>query len=177
MPTEAKQQVVADLTDRLGRMQMLLIADYRGLTVGEMTELRKAVRDKGGEMIVAKNTLTRLAVRNSGHTQVEEWLKGPTVLTFSYDDIPGIAKTIDDYFKASKKNIKIKGGLLGNSLFQAEELERIAKMPSREQSLAKVLGGVNAPASRIVGALNGVIRNIAYVLKAYSEQGETPAEA
>lgn len=177
MPTQAKEQAVAELTEKMSRMQMLLVADYRGLSVAELAELRKVVRAKGGEVIVAKNTLTRLAARETGNTQLEDFLKGPTALAFSYDDVPGVAKAIDDYFKATKKDIKIKGGVVGTSIIAASDLERVSKMPGRQESIAKVLGGVNAPASRIVGAINSVMRNIAYVLKAHSEQAGSTTEA
>lgn len=170
MTTEAKVQTVSDLTERLNRMQMLIVTDYRGLTVAEMADLRKVVRAKGGEIVVAKNTLTRIAVRETGHSDVEQFLKGPTALAFSYDDIPGVAKALDDYFKATKKDVKVKGGMLGTSPLAAGDLERVSKMATRDQSIAKVLGGVNAPASRILGAINSVMRNIAYVLKAHSEK-------
>ena len=170
MSTPAKIQAVAELTEKLERVELLVVADYRGLTVSEMGDLRKAVREKGGEVIVAKNTLTLIAARNSGREQIEEFLDGPTLLTFSYEDIPGVAKAINDYFKDSKKNISIKGGLLGSQLIRGEQLEQIAKMPTREESIAKIMGGIQAPASRIVGSLNGVMRNIAYILKAYSEK-------
>ena len=175
MPTPAKEQTVAELTERMNRMQMLLVADYRGLSVAELAELRKVVRAKGGEVIVAKNTLTRLAAREAGYTQVEEFLKGPTALTFSYDDVPGVAKAVDDYFKASKKDVKLKGGLVGTSVIQAKDLERVSKMPTRQDSIAKVLGGVNAPASRILGAMNAVMRNIAYILNTHAQSGSTEA--
>ena len=175
MPTPVKEQTVAELTERMNRMQMLLVADYRGLSVAELAELRKVVRAKGGEVIVAKNTLTRLAAREAGYTQVEEFLKGPTALTFSYDDVPGVAKAIDDYFKATKKDVKIKGGMVGTSVIQAGDLERVSKMPTRQDSIAKVLGGVNAPASRILGAMNAVMRNIAYLLNTHSQSGSTEA--
>ncbi len=171
MPTPAKEQAVAELTERIQRAQMMLVADYRGLTVAEISDLRKALREKGGEVIVAKNTLTRLAARNAGRSDIEQYLEGPTALAFSYDDVPGVAKIIDDYFKASKKEIKIKGGMVGTSVIQGKDLERVSKMASRQDSLAKILGGVNAPATRIVGSINAVMRNIAYVLKAHSEQG------
>jgi len=168
MPTQAKVATVAELTDRLNRAQMLLVADYRGLTVAELNELRKKVREKGGEVIIAKNTLTRLAAREAGKTEIEEFLGGPTALAFSYDDIPGVAKAIDDFFKASKKDIKVKGGIVGTSKIT---VERVAKMPTRDESLAKILGGINAPASRIVGGLKGVMRNIAYILGAHAQKG------
>jgi large subunit ribosomal protein L10 len=175
MPTPAKEQTVAELTERMNRMQMLLVADYRGLSVAELAELRKVVRAKGGEVIVAKNTLTRLAAREAGYSQVEEFLKGPTALTFSYDDVPGVAKAVDDYFKATKKDVKLKGGMVGTSVIQAKDLERVSKMPTRQDSIAKVLGGVNAPASRILGAMNAVMRNIAYILNTHSQSGSTEA--
>lgn len=175
MPTPAKEQTVAELTERMNRMQMLLVADYRGLSVAELAELRKVVRAKGGEVIVAKNTLTRLAAREAGYSQVEEFLKGPTALTFSYDDVPGVAKAVDDYFKATKKDVKLKGGMVGTSVIQAKDLERVSKMPTRQDSIAKVLGGVNAPASRILGAMNAVMRNIAYILNTHAQSGSTEA--
>lgn len=176
MPTSAKIATVADLTDRLQRMEMMVIADYRGLTVSEMADLRKAVRAKGGEVIIAKNTLTRIAAQNVGIAdKLEPLLDGPSALAFTYDDIPGFAKAIDDYFKASKKNIQVKGGIVGGNIIQGKDLEQIAKMPTRADSLAKILGGIQAPASRIVGSLNGVMRNIAYILKAHSEKGDAAA--
>lgn len=175
MATEAKIQTVSDLAERLNRMQMMIVADYRGLTVAELSELRKVVREKGGEIVVAKNTLTRIAVRETGHEAVEPLLKGPTALAFSYEDIAGVAKAIDDYFKATKKDVKVKGGLLGTAAIGPGDLDRLAKLPTREQSLSRVLGGVNAPASRLVGAISGVMRNIAYVLKAYSEKTDSAA--
>jgi large subunit ribosomal protein L10 len=172
MPTPIKEQTVAELTDR---MQMLLVADYRGLSVAELADLRKVVRAKGGEVIIAKNTLTRLAAREAGYSQLEEFLKGPTALTFSYDDVPGVAKALDDYFKATKKDVKVKGGMVGTSVIQANDLERVSKMPTRQDSLSKILGGVNAPASRILGAMNAVMRNIAYILNTHSQSGSTEA--
>jgi large subunit ribosomal protein L10 len=175
MPTPIKEQTVAELTERMNRMQMLLVADYRGLSVAELADLRKVVRAKGGEVIIAKNTLTRLAAREAGYSQLDEFLKGPTALTFSYDDVPGVAKAVDDYFKATKKDVKVKGGMVGTSLIQANDLERVSKMATRQDSLAKILGGVNAPASRILGAMNAVMRNIAYILNTHSQSGSTEA--
>jgi large subunit ribosomal protein L10 len=175
MPTPIKEQTVAELTERMNRMQMLLVADYRGLSVADLADLRKVVRAKGGEVIIAKNTLTRLAAREAGYAGLEEFLKGPTALTFSYDDVPGVAKAVDDYFKATKKDVKIKGGMVGTSVIQANDLERVSKMPTRLDSIAKVLGGVNAPASRILGAMNAVMRNIAYILNTHSQSGSTEA--
>ncbi|GIV97313.1 MAG: 50S ribosomal protein L10 [Herpetosiphonaceae bacterium] len=170
MPTERKVETVRELADRLQRMQVAIVTDYRGLSVAEITALRRQLREKGAEFVVAKNTLTRLAAREAGKDGIEPLLEGPTALAIAYDDIPGMAKTLSNFLKESKKDIKVRGGLLGSQLIGPQDLERLATMPTREQSIAKVLGGVQAPASRIVGALNGVMRNIAYILKAYSEK-------
>jgi large subunit ribosomal protein L10 len=178
VPTQEKVETVAQLTDRMKRMQVAMVADYRGLTMAEMTTLRSALRAKGAEFIVAKNTLAVLAARETGSEGLEPLLKGPTALVISYDDIPGMAKAFSDFAKTLRnKELSIRGGLLGNQVLGPGDLERLVSLPTREQSVARVLGGVQAPASRVVGAISGVMRNIAYVLKAYSEQGAQGAEA
>lgn len=179
MPTERKIETLASLTDKMRRMQLTVVADYRGLTVAEITDLRKKLRENGAELIVAKNTLIRLAARETGNESIEPLLEGPTALALSYDDVSKTAKTLLDYFRASRKQISVRGGLLGNAPLPADGLEAVSNLPSREQVLANIVGGVQAPASRIVGVLSGVMRNIAYILRAHSEQtqdaGETPA--
>ena len=177
VPTQEKVETVADLADRMKRMQVAMVADYRGLTMAEMTTLRSARRAKGAEFIVAKNTLAVLAARETGNEGLESLLKGPTALVISYDDVPGMAKAFSDFAKGLRnKELAIRGGLLGTQVLGPNDLERLVSLPTREQSVAKVLGGVQAPASRVVGAISGVMRNIAYVLKAYSEQGAQGGE-
>jgi len=170
MPTQQKVETVQELADRLKRMQVAVVADYRGLTVAEITDLRRALREKGAEFIVAKNTLARLAARETGREAIEPLLKGPTAIAFAYDDIPGMAKALNDFVKGLRRDFPIRGGILGNQVMVSLDLNRLAEMPTREQSIAKVMGSVQSPASRVVGALNGVMRNIAYILRAYSEK-------
>jgi len=176
MPNERKTETLSALTDKMRRQQLTVVADYRGLTVAEITDLRKKLRESGAELIVAKNTLVRIAARETGNESIEPLLEGPTALAFSYDDVAKTAKTLHDYIRASKKPIQVRGGLLGNAPLAADGLEAVSNLPSREQVLANIIGGVNAPASRIVGAMNGVMRNIAFILRAYSEK-EAAGEA
>lgn len=176
MPTERKAETIDSLTDKMQRKQLAVIADYRGLTVAEITDLRKRLRESGADLIVAKNTLVRIAAERTGNEAIMPLLKGPTAMTFAYDDIAKAAKTLNDYIRASKKQIAVRGGLLGNQLMPADGLEAVTRLPSREQVYASILGGVQAPASRIVGTINAVMRNIAYILRARSEQ-EQGAEA
>jgi large subunit ribosomal protein L10 len=180
MPTERKITVLADLTDRLARMQMTVVADYRGLNVAEMTELRRKLQENGAEIMVAKNTLIRMAARAANHEELEPLLAGPTALTLAYDDVARTAKTLDQYLGTNSK-ISIRGGVLGHSPFDADGLKQVASMPSREQLLASILGGVQSPVSGVVGAISGLVSNIAYVVQARIDKlqgdGETAKTA
>lgn len=169
MPNKHNLATVAELKEKLSRAQLLLIGEYRGLSVAEMAELRKAVRPTNAEVVVAKNTLTKIAAQEAGLQELDDLLGGPIALTIAYDDPVATAKALNDYLKNAKKAMPIRGGLLGQTRLRGEDLERVASTPSREQSLARILGGVNAPASRIVGALNGVMRNIAYIMAQVGE--------
>lgn len=174
MPNKQNIAAVEDLKEKLGRSQLTLIGEYRGLTVAEMAELRNAVRKTDAEILVTKNTLTKIAANEIGITGLDEFLGGPVALTLAYGDPVATAKALNDYLKGAKKTMTVRGGLLGATRLGDTDLERVASTPSREQSIARIMGGVNAPASRIVGALNGVMRNIASIL---AQVGEGKANA
>jgi large subunit ribosomal protein L10 len=180
MPTERKITTVANLTEKMSRMQLAVVADYRGLTVAEIGNLRAKLREHGAEMIVAKNTLLRIAARETGHETLETLLQGPTAVTFAYDDVAKVAKALDDYVKSSKK-VTVRGSMLGKNVVPADGLTDIAKMPSREEVLGQIVGGINAPIASLIGVinapvndvagiLNAVVNNVAYVLQARIDQ-------
>lgn len=179
MPTQRKIDTVSELTDKMQRSQLAVVADYRGFTVAELTALRAKLRESGAEMIVAKNTLLRLAARNTGRESIEEFLEGPTAVAFGYDDVSKVAKVLLDASKATPKALTLKGGVLGNSQLRADGIEAVTKLPSREQALAQVAGGIAAPVSGVVGVINAAITNVALVLQARIDQlqpaGETAA--
>lgn len=181
MPNKENLAAVEELKEKLSRSQLTLIGEYRGLTVAEMADLRNAVRKTDAEIIVTKNTLTKIAANEVGITGLDEFLGGPVALTLSYGDPVATAKALNDYLKGAKKAMTVRGGLIGRDRIGGGDLERVASTPSREQSIAKIMGGVNAPASRIVGALNGVMRNIASILAQVGEgkagSGGSTAEA
>jgi large subunit ribosomal protein L10 len=174
MPNKQNIAAVEHLKEKLGRSQLMLIGEYRGLTVAEMAELRNAIRKTDAEVLVTKNTLTKIAANEIGITGLDEFLSGPVALTLGYGDPVATAKALNDYLKGAKKTMTVRGGLLGTTRLGGDDLERVASTPSREQSIARIMGGVNAPASRIVGALNGVMRNIASIL---AQVGEGKANA
>jgi large subunit ribosomal protein L10 len=174
MPTQRKIESVADLSDKLARTQLALVTDYRGLTVAEISDLRKKLRDSGAELIVAKNTLTLRAAKQSGHDALEPLLSGPTALAFAYDDVSKTAKAINDFNKGPKKLV-VRGGMLGNSLLGANVLDQVASLPTRDQVLAQIVGGVSSPVAGVVGVINAAITNVLYTLQARIDQLQ-PAE-
>jgi large subunit ribosomal protein L10 len=175
LPTQRKIESVADLTDKLTRTQFMVVADYRGLTVAEITDLRKRLRESGAELIVAKNTLTLLAAKQTGYDALEPLLAGPTALAIAYNDVSKTAKAINDFNRGPKKLI-VRGGMLGKNLLTSDVLDRVAAMPSREQVLAQIVGGISSPVAGVVGVINAAISNVLYVLQARIDQQQTAAE-
>lgn len=176
MPTQRKIDMVADLVDKLSRTQFTVVADYRGLTVAEISDLRKRLRETNAELIVSKNTLTLIAAKQTGHEVLESLLAGPTALALAYDDVAKTAKAINDFNKGPKKLV-VRGGLLGQSLLAANATDEVAKLPSREQVLAQIVGGVSSPVAGVVGVINAAISNVLYVLQARIDQQQGAAEA
>jgi large subunit ribosomal protein L10 len=177
MPTQRKIDLVAELTDKMQRSQLAVVADYRGFTVAELTALRAKLRDNGAELIVAKNTLLRLAARNTGKQSIEPNLEGPTAVVFAYDNVAKVAKVLLDASKTTPKALTVKGGLLGASPIKADGLDAVTKLPTREQALAQVLGGIAAPLSGVVGVINAAITNVALVVQARIDQLQPAGES
>jgi large subunit ribosomal protein L10 len=176
VPTHRKIDLVGELSEKMERSQLAVIADYRGFTVAELSALRAKLRENGAEMIVAKNTLLRLAARNAGRENIEEFLEGPTAIAFGYDDVSKVAKVLLDASKATPKALKVKGGVLGGSQLKADGLDAVTKLPSREQALAQVVGGIAAPVSGVVGVINAAITNVALVVQARIDQLQPASE-
>lgn len=165
MPTERKIETVANLTEKMSRMQLVIVTDYRGLTVAEMAELRRRLYEHNAELVVAKNTLIRIAARQTGHEQLEPLLEGPTALTIAYDDVARVAKMFNDYLKEMPK-VSIRGGLLGYSFLAADALDQVTKMPSREQVLAQIVGGIQSPLTGLVGVINAPLTGVVGIVGA-----------
>lgn len=180
MPNKKNIAAVATLREKLNRSQLTLVSEYRGLSVADMSALRAALRPVDAEMIVAKNTLTKIAANDLGITSLDEFLGGSVTLTLAYGDPVAAAKALNDYLRAirTRTTIQVRGGIIGTSRILGTDLERVASTPSREQSISRVMGGINAPATRIATALNGVARNIAYILAQVAEgNGQTAGAA
>ena len=169
---EAKKGVVAEIAQKLEKAQGVVLLDYRGLTVGEVTALRKKLREAGVEYRVLKNTLVKLAADQVGIEGLEAYLHGPTAVAFGYDDPVMPAKILADFVKAAKKT-EIKSGLVGKDVISAAGVADLANLPSKEVLVAKLLGTMNAPATRLASVLNGPMRALAIALGAIAEQKQS----
>ncbi|HYP39494.1 MAG TPA: 50S ribosomal protein L10 [Chloroflexia bacterium] len=176
MPTTRKKEIVKDLHGLLSNSQVLVFTDYRGMTVAEISNLRRQLREKGVEYHVTKNTLTTLAANRVGMEGLEQMLDGPTAIAFVGDDIPGGAKVLADFVKTSKV-LTIRGGLAGRMVLNPEQVSDLTKILTREQYIAKMLGSMQSPISSMMNVLNGTIRGFMNVMQAridqLKEQGDT----
>ena len=171
MPTERKAQTIEELAERLRRSPMGVLTDYRGLTVSEITALRRQLREAGGDYVVAKNTLLRIAAEQAGVKGLEPLLEGPTAVAFSDHRLSELAKSLSSYAKTARA-FSIKGGYLEGRAISVQDIERIATLPSREQLLAQLMGSMQAPIAGLVNVLNATLSSIVYVLDARRRQLE-----
>lgn len=171
MAKPEKVAMVQEIQDRLSKTQGAVLTDYRGLTAGEMTVLRKQLRDAGVEFKVLKNTLVILAAQELGLEDLVPVLNGPTAFAFGYDDPVVPAKIISEFAKKSK-DLEIKGGILEGKVLDAQGVQSLADLPSREVLLSMVVRGMQAPIAGMVNVLQGNIRNFVYALEAVRKQKE-----
>jgi len=149
---EDKKALVAEVNAVAAKAQSVVAAEYRGLTVGQMTELRAKARAQGVYMRVVKNTLARKALSGTTFESVGPALKGPLVLAFSKDDPGAAARVVKDFARANEKLIATLVSL-GGQVLPGKDLEKVASLPTREQALSMLLGVLKAPLAKLVGTL------------------------
>lgn len=162
---EAKKLIVDEIKDKLSRAKSVTFVDYRGLTVAQDTELRREFKKNGSEYKVYKNRLMLLALRELGIEGADELLQGTSAVAFSYDDEVAGAKVACDAVGKTKK-ITVKFGLLNGNIVDGKEIEALAKLPSKEVLIAKLLGTLNGPASALCRVLNAPTQGLAIALNA-----------
>jgi large subunit ribosomal protein L10 len=171
-----KVETVADLTSRLKASSTAVLADYRGMTVGQMRELRSKLRDGGIEMVVVKNTLARRAARAAGYEPLSTELVGPIAMLFAADDVSAPARILNDYIRANRKMV-IKGGLLEGQVVKADVVVELADLPSREVLLGRLLGAMQAPLGNLASVLQAPLSKFARTLDAVRTQKESQSPA
>ncbi len=164
-----KKELVEELAKELADAEISFLVDYKGLTVSQVTELRAKLREAGAQMAVVKNTLMRLAVKGTGSEVLIDLFKGPNAIIISKDDPVAPAKVISDFLKTNEK-IQLKGASLGGKFLSEEDVAQLAKMPSKEELLAKLVYTLNAVPTNFVNVLAGVPRSFLNVLNAVKDQ-------
>lgn len=171
-----KAESVADLTARLKASSTAVLADYRGMTVGQMRDLRTKLRDGGIEMVVVKNTLARRAAKAAGYEPLSAELVGPIAMLFAGEDVSGPARILNEYIRLNRKMV-IKAGLLEGQVITADSVVELADLPSREILLSRLLGAMQAPLGNLASILQAPISKLARTLDAVREQKESQAPA
>ena len=165
---------MAELAEKLERAQAVVLVDFRGLTVRESGELRNRLREHGVEFKVVKNTLARRAAEQLELEGIDDTLTGPTAMAFAYDDPVVPARELSRFHRDTGKP-QIKGGILGRRFVGVDEVNRLAALPSRDELIARVVGGAAAPLYGFAAATSGLLRSLVYVLDALRRAQEDAA--
>lgn len=174
MPRPEKVAAVQEIADKLRRGQCVVLADYRGLNVKEMTELRRRLREVGVEFKVVKNTLTQIAANEVEVEGLGPILEGPTAVAFGYDDPVAAAKAMNEFAKQNDR-LQLKGGVLNGQVIDTDAVKALADLPPREVLIAQVLRGMQSPIAGLANVLQGTLRNLVYVLEAVRKEKEKAA--
>jgi len=176
VPTHEKVESVETLKSRLAGVKVAVLTEYRGLSVRQLSDLRKQLKTVGSEYKVVKNRLARLAVQDSPLGELAPHLKGPTGLALSRQNPVALAKTLHGFVRTTPL-FQIKQGYAEGQLLQPADLKALADLPSREVLLGQVVGGLQAPIAALVGTLEGMLRALVGALNQISAEKAAPAES
>ncbi len=172
MDRTAKESFVSDLRDRINKAPVVYLTDFTGLDVKAMTVLRRSIKASGAEYLVVKNRLARLAFAETDLPDISESLEGPTGMVFGYEDVVAPAKAISDFAKDHDKKPVFKLGIMDNKILQAEQVDAIAKLPTRDVLYSMLAGVLEAPIAAFASALEAKIQETAGLFDALREERE-----
>ena len=169
MPTEKKNEAIDELKKRIENSPSVFFTDFRGLTVGELRTLRNALRKESAAYAVIKNTLFGIAIGTDRRAELTSVLEGPTGVAFAGNDPVGAAKALTQFASDSKK-LQIKAAIVDGKVIDRSQVEALSRVPPRGELLARLVGSLNSPISRLHGAMSGHHRKLVYVLDAIHKQ-------
>jgi large subunit ribosomal protein L10 len=169
---EQKAEQVELLTEKLKKAKVAVLTDYRGLTVSQIQDLRGKLRSGDVEYRVVKNTLTRRAAASAGLSDLEKELQGPIAIAFGYDDLSLPSKLINEWVRATRLKLEVKGGLVEGRVFSPDQVKQLADLPSRETLIAQLLGTLQSPVGQLVGIMQTPLQQLLGVLDAYKTKLE-----
>ena len=170
MPTEAKRATVAELTQALQGSKGAIVSEYRGLTVTDLSKIRRELREKGVSYTVVKNRLARIAAEDAGRRDLVPLLTGPTAVTLGGADESALAKATLDALRPYSKIVVIRGGAISGRTIDADGVTRLSALPPREVLLAQLAGAMASPMSTMAGLLAAPLRNLGYALTQLRDQ-------
>lgn len=171
---EVKKEIVGNLKDRFSKSALAAVADYKGFTVSEITDLRKRLRNNNAEFKIAKNTLIKIAIKETNLAELNNLLEGPSALLLGYGDPTACAKIYVEFIKEIEKG-DIKGGIFEGKFLSKQELRAIATLPSREVLLSQIAGLLVANVRDIAGMFESLIRDIALLAEEVAKKNEGKA--
>lgn len=170
MSTKAfKSEKVAQIKEKVEKAQVAIVTEYQGMSVEEITKLRRALQKEEGDYMVTKNTLAKLAVKDTNYELLTDLLTGPIAIAFGYGDQVMPAKALAKFIKETEKG-KIVGAVLDGKLLSADEAKALASLPSKQEIYAKMLGCINSPASGIANSINAVMSQLTRTMAAVRDQ-------
>ena len=165
-----KESFVAELRERINRAPVVYLTDFTGLDVKSITKLRRSLRASGAEYVVVKNRLARLAFGETELPNIFDDMTGPTGMVLGYEDVVAPAKALTDFAKEHDKKPAFKLGILENKVIQPEQIDRLAKLPPREQLLSELAGAFQAPMAMLATALEAKLQEMAGLIDALKEE-------
>ncbi len=171
MNLQEKETLVSEVASRFDEAEFSVLVGYQGCTTAEILDLKKKLKPFGAKFAVIKNTLTKRALADTAAAPLTEFLVGPTALVWSEKDPVGPAKVLRDFAKENEK-LKVRAGILGNDVLDAKALNSLAALPSREELLCKLLGLMNAPATKLLQTINAPAATLARLLGAWRDKLE-----
>ena len=172
---ERKEELLKAYAELVQKSEGLILVEYRGLSMKGMDPLRSKVREASGELHVVKNTLALKALEAAGRAAPAELFTQTTAVGFAFSDVPAVAKALTAFAKDSEF-VKVKGGLLGTRVLTAKDVEALAELPPLPIVRGRLLGLLQAPATRLTGAIAGGVRQVLNVVKAYADKEGAAAE-
>jgi large subunit ribosomal protein L10 len=160
MPTLKKIDTVAELKERIERATLVASADYRGLRVKEMVEMRRRLREAGIEMRVIKNSLLRLAANESGQADLMNIVEGPTALALTYGDAIEAARALSGYAQGAPQGFALRGGFMDGHVLSAQDIRDLVRIPPRPVLLAQFMGQMQSPLAGFVGLMEAPLREL-----------------
>ena len=168
---EQKVERVKEYAELLEESRGIILVDYRGLTVSEMEQIRSKMRPIASQFQVVKNRLLELALQEKNMSLPDDWLIGPTAVSFCSDEVPPVAKALMQ-MREETGFLDLKGGWMNESLLSADQVKRIADLPSREALLAQALGAINGPSRQVASVIASGVRQVLNVMQAYVDKLE-----